>query len=227
VIDGSVEEWNENEMVFLEKQDVMVGVANDDEYLYISFYSTSRERAMQLMQSGFTIWLNAKGKKKDFGIRYPIRVYESMEKPMADRNLDSQKMNKQSDTEDARNEFLEKLDENLVIIDGKDEKEYKIEYIEDIQVAYTFDREMFMYELKIPLTEDNHKYSIEPTNKNVIYTGIETEEVTRPKDLPVVGDRADLLLEEWVKDLKVVPVAVEVADKWVKCPKYRTNLKYG
>jgi len=181
VIDGSVDEWNENEMVFLEKQDVMVGVVNNDEYLYLGFYSTSRERAMQLMQSGFTIWLNAKGKKKDFGIRYPIRDFEVMEKQMPARDFKHETMSKESEMDKERSGFMEKVDKNLVIIDGKDEKEYKIEYLQDIQVAFTIDREMFMYELIIPLTEEGHKYSIEPTDKNVIYVGIETEKVTRPQ----------------------------------------------
>jgi len=178
IVDGYVTDWNDSEMTFLEKQDVMVGVANDNEYLYIGFYTTSHERAMQLMMSGFTVWLDAKGKKKTFGIHYPVRNIKGMEMQKPERDANKQSRDEKSSTDNA---IMEKVDKNLVIIDGKDEKEYKIEYLQDIQVAYTFNREMFMYELKIPLIEENHKYSIEPTDKNVIYVGLETEEVKKPQ----------------------------------------------
>ncbi len=181
VVDGYVDEWQDNDMTFLEKQDVLVGAVNDDEYLYISFYSTSRERAMQLMQSGFTIWLNAKGKKKDFGIHYPIRNIEGMAMQKSDRGFDKQPREEKSSTDNAKPDFMEKVDKNLVIIDGKDEKEYKREYLQDIEVAYTFNREMFIYELKIPLIAEEHKYSVEPTDKKVIYVCFETDEVERPQ----------------------------------------------
>ncbi|MDP8241679.1 MAG: hypothetical protein P9M09_01455 [Candidatus Celaenobacter antarcticus] len=179
VIDGLVDEWEEDEMTFLEKQDVMVGSVNDDGYLYISFYSTSRERAMQLMMSGFTVWIDANGKKKSFGIHYPVRNIDGMEMQKSERGVNKQSREEKSSTDNAKPDFMEKVDKNLVIIDGKDEKEYKIEYLQDIQVAYTFNREMFIYELKIPLTAKDHEYSIEPTDKNVIYVCLETDEVER------------------------------------------------
>ena len=176
IVDGYVNDWNDNEMTFLEKQDVMVGVVNDDENLYISFYTTSPERAKQLMQAGFTVWLDANGKKKTFGIHYPIRNIEGMDMPKFPGKNKSQ-----LPQEKGGQDFMEKVDKNLVIIDGKEEKEYKKEYLDDVQVAYSFDREMFMYELRIPLKAQNHKYYVEPTKKNVIYACIETDEMQKPQ----------------------------------------------
>jgi len=179
VVDGYVDEWQDNEMTFLEKQDIMVGIVNDDENLYLSFYTTSQERAMQLMMSGFTVWLDANGKKKSFGIHYPVRNIDGMEMQKPERGVNEQSREEKSSTDNAKPDFMEKVDKNLVIIDGKDEKEYKIEYLQDIQVAYTFNREMFIYELKIPLTAEDHKYSVEPTDKNVIYVCLETDKIER------------------------------------------------
>ena len=70
-LDGG-DEWHNARYTF-EKQNVSVGLLNDDQDLYIRLATRSRNLQRQIMAAGFTIWFDAKGgDRKTLGIHFPL-----------------------------------------------------------------------------------------------------------------------------------------------------------
>ena len=77
VIDGDDGEWQDVRHV-LEKENLVYGIFNDADYLYLYFNLSDRARQMQIARSGLTVWLDPNGGKgKTFGIRYPLAMTET------------------------------------------------------------------------------------------------------------------------------------------------------
>jgi len=72
-IDGKNPDWAGAEAYFSEEQGVKIGLANDDQYLYVYLATWHRQLERQVLMNGLTVWLDAKGGKgKTFGIQYPL-----------------------------------------------------------------------------------------------------------------------------------------------------------
>ena len=70
-IDGVDDEWA-GATTYFEKQDVTVGVLNDDEFLYVSLV-TSGPVGRLAMATGLTVWLDPDGGNDEwYGIRFPV-----------------------------------------------------------------------------------------------------------------------------------------------------------
>jgi hypothetical protein len=53
--------------------DVLVGIKNDKDNLYICMITANRMTQMQMLALGSTVWIDADGKKnKTFGVRFPV-----------------------------------------------------------------------------------------------------------------------------------------------------------
>jgi hypothetical protein len=71
-IDGNDKDWIDAKY-YLKDYNVVVGVMNDDDFLYLCFYPTTQELTRQLISQGCTIWINTEGKKKkEVGIHFPL-----------------------------------------------------------------------------------------------------------------------------------------------------------
>ena len=76
VIDGNDGEWQDARHL-LEKENLVYGIFNDADYLYLYFNLSDRARQMQIARWGLTVWLDADGGKgKTFGVRYPLAMTE-------------------------------------------------------------------------------------------------------------------------------------------------------
>ena len=74
VIDGKDGEW-QNARHLIEKENLVYGIFNDADYLYLFFNLSDRARQMQIARSGLTVWLDGHGGKgKTFGVRYPLAM---------------------------------------------------------------------------------------------------------------------------------------------------------
>jgi hypothetical protein len=74
IIDGIDEgsEW-ENARYILEDENMILGVLNDNDFLYLRLSTRDRDLQRQVLTAGFTVWLNENGKKKEtFGIHFPL-----------------------------------------------------------------------------------------------------------------------------------------------------------
>ena len=70
-VDGVNDEWI-GAITYFEKQDVTVGLLNDDEFLYVSLV-TSSPVERQAMATGLTVWFDPDGGKDEwYGIRFPV-----------------------------------------------------------------------------------------------------------------------------------------------------------
>ena len=73
VIDGSAREWAGREAYYDPEQDLKIGFFNDDAYLYVYFAAWHRDTQARILANGFTGWFDVSGgKKKTFGIAYPL-----------------------------------------------------------------------------------------------------------------------------------------------------------
>ncbi len=73
-IDGDDNEWDESRF-YIEKEGIVAGVMNDDEFLYVCIYPSNSQLSGKILRQGLTLWANAEGKKKkNYGIRFPLQT---------------------------------------------------------------------------------------------------------------------------------------------------------
>jgi hypothetical protein len=67
-------EWDHAKYI-IENPHVTFGIQNDSENLYLSFSTADNEIQRQILNRGFTLWIDPKGgKKKTLGVRFPAGV---------------------------------------------------------------------------------------------------------------------------------------------------------
>lgn len=64
-VDGSPADWPDGLITFFPDDDYAIGTANDSSYLYILFRFRNPSWIRAIRMTGLTIWLDAKGKKKE------------------------------------------------------------------------------------------------------------------------------------------------------------------
>ena len=76
VIDGDLSDWPGG-LVPLQPAPVAVGIANDNDHLYLALTVNDRMLSRRIMMGGFTIWLDPRGgHKQRVGIRFPIGPWQ-------------------------------------------------------------------------------------------------------------------------------------------------------
>jgi hypothetical protein len=172
-IDGNDEDWIDAKY-FVKEHDVVFGVMNDNEFLYICFYPTTNELTRQILSQGMTLWINNNGKrKKEYGIRFPLGMQNFMNQQMPEekgnqsRNSDRKKRETDSKMMDR---MVKSLNKDLEIIGpGKDQSEIiKFLDLKGIEIGFAFEKELFAYELKIPLSQNSNNsiyIDADPTSK--------------------------------------------------------------
>lgn len=171
-VDGVNSEWD-NSTTYIKDEKVLVGVMNDEDFLYISLITDSPALRRQMMGQGFIVWFDPTGgKKKTFGIQYPLGLQE-MGVSMADF------VEPEANNERRREIIEQSLTE--LIIRGSDKDDWDRMVIKDatgIQVKIS-DSGPFIYELKVPLRKsEGHPYSIGETKESV-GIGMEMREFDR------------------------------------------------
>ncbi len=73
-IDGNAADWGNN-IQYLKKKDIGIGIANDDSNFYFCAITSDRDLRRQILFRGLELWLDANGgKSKDFGIKFPLGI---------------------------------------------------------------------------------------------------------------------------------------------------------
>lgn len=153
-IDGSYEDWEGIDQNIIEDQNIVVGLANDENNLYLMFRSNDNQMERRIRMMGVAVWLNKEGKKKkDFGILYTgsTDLHVSYRPEM--RSSDS----RNPQMEERLQRMMERRRENLaqpgmiIIIQG-DEKIERNEYALDGPAAGSaFQNGIFCYEFRLPI----------------------------------------------------------------------------
>jgi hypothetical protein len=190
-VDGDLQEW-QGHLTLVEDADVDLGVLNDDEYLYVSLVTASREAQRQIQMRGLIVWLDPTGEKeKTFGIRYPLGLQT------ADLgNLDMPGMRERGepsaeDRQRAQELFEETLDE-LEILHGEDQRR-RLDTAEaaGIEVRVRPSAASLSYELRIPLrSQEGSKYFVRAEPGQKVSIGIATPEVDREAMMAQFGDHS-------------------------------------
>ena len=194
IIDGIDDEWTESK-VYYEDEKVLLGFQHDSENLY--FLMISREPALerQMLQGGFTIWLDDKGKKKKkLGLNIPAM---KMDKPVDNRNEMSRKDKKvRRNSYDA--DFQEKIALQpvfLYLTANKETIPYSIDEIEGFSYARKFSELGIVYEFAIPLNKDAEQlFGYSADQKDIVSLGLEcrTPKRERPdREMPDYDEMRD------------------------------------
>lgn len=175
-IDGINEEW-ENATTYVDDENILIGVMNDSEFLYVSLLSNDRFMWNRMTGMGFTIWFDFKGgRKKRFGIQYPLG-FQEMGEPMMGWGDHEQNREK-------RHEIIEQSLLELKVL-GSDEDDWDRMLVKDatgIEVKVNNDNRSFVYELKIPLMKtDKHPYAIGIEPGETVGVCLEMQKVDRER----------------------------------------------
>ena len=70
-IDGQMQDWSGNQTTYFEDEDILMGLANDSQNLYLLVRFNDPQWARMIKMSGLTVWIDPDGgKDKIFGLRY-------------------------------------------------------------------------------------------------------------------------------------------------------------
>ena len=197
VIDGNDEDWSDAKY-YIKKHDIVFGVMNDNDFLYLCFYPTTSELTRQVLSQGLTLWINNDAKrKKNYGIRFPLGMQNLMNQQMPEENGNqSRKSNPNNGKVDPKmmDLMVKSISKELEIISqGNEQKEViKFADLNGVEIGIAFEKELFAYELKIPLA-DNPDFTAsigaDPTSK--ITLGFEVPEPDKEsmKEKDGMGDR--------------------------------------
>ncbi len=172
-VDGKGADW-QHITRYVEKTNAAVGLLNDEHHLYVCLTTMDRITATQIAASGFTVWIDPEGgKKKSFGIRFPLgmaeggnlmKLRESMRDPKKFREL-----------------FEDLGSEMEILGPGENQRVRTLcSAIEGIEVSAGYSEGRFVYELKLPLTRSAaQRYGIGTDPGRQIGLGFETPELDR------------------------------------------------
>jgi len=160
-----------------------VQFVNDGEFLYMRLSATDPGARAQITRQGLIVWFDSGGgKKKKFGVRYP--VVERGEgggygggfgRRGGDQGDSGSTAGSQDDTQPPN----ERVD---ILGPGKnDARELMRDHLQGIDVAYRVEQGTLQYELKVPIAKtDDHPYAIEADAGKPIGIGLETPKMQRP-----------------------------------------------
>jgi hypothetical protein len=190
VIDGRVDEWSSS-LSPMKDMPVLLGMRNDQEYLYLSLASSDRDFRRQMMGAGMTIWFEPQGGDK-IGIHYPLGMsgvgmwpgtgfgQPGGEMPPEGTPLDAGPP--EPGMGSAKNENLPDVLKELEILGpGKDDVDrIPVLQVHGIEVKIGLSEQTVLYELKIPLKKtQNHAYVLVSDFGSKVDVSFETGKLTR------------------------------------------------
>jgi hypothetical protein len=175
-IDGIDEEkeWG-NAKYFFEYEDVSLGIKNDDQYLYLIFSTHDRNKQVQLVAQGLTIWVNEKGgSNKTLGIHFPIGFQGDSKDAVNDRsNISAQEYDRDFQQRLlAATQFI-----GIISASRKTRTRFTPRELDSlgIKAVIGFFKGTIVYELQIPLLYDEtRKYGISTQKRQTIGIGLDS-----------------------------------------------------
>jgi len=172
-VDGKNADWL-GAMMYFEEDNISVGLLNDENFFYICLIAEDQFIRAQVMRQGFTLWFDPDGgKKKTFGIKYPLGMQAS--------GLPRGMRRDEQNLERSREVPRRPMNELEILGPGKDEvKKMPIEETKGIDISIEFSSGMLVYELKVPLNKsEQHPYAIGAEAGNSVGIGLETSKMER------------------------------------------------
>ena len=198
-VDGMDNEWQDCRLYYDEDTRTIIGMYNDEHYLYL--HLSSRDKVMQrkILWLGLTVWFDNKGgKEKRFGIQYPLGMVvegrpiipdipgkDAGRSGMKDRFKKMQR-NETRRMPDRLSGILGGAQSDPVLL-GPDEDDRYIMFdgeIESLGILAKVGRleGNFVYEFKVPLKQNKRTpYAIGTGTTGKIGVGFETGKMDRKK----------------------------------------------
>lgn len=187
-IDGKDSDWDDAK-IYIKDKNMVVAVANDNDYLYLCFYPTTNESVRQVLKQGISLWFNADGKKdRDNGISYPLPMSA---RNKLDKNSKNQHMNRDNSGNPSSTSEVEKMVHNIKLRNGEVKistdsgvSELPIPGLIGMEICMDAENGVFAYEAKIPLNDPTASYSlgIEPGAEMMIGLRSEALESNEPDE---------------------------------------------
>jgi hypothetical protein len=166
-IDGSNAEWKDATTLLAGPQ-VMVGIKNDKENLYLCMETSNTMTQVQMLALGTTVWFDVKGEKnKSFGIQFPVSGLLQGRRFPTQQNPDELKR------------LIEVAQRQFEVVGPGEGERHRIADKQDkgIDVHLGYVDGTLTYELKIPLHKSaGHAYALEADPLKPILIGLETGE---------------------------------------------------
>jgi len=149
-IDGRYSDWQPG-LMFNEKSNIGIGLANDSSNLYICLTSSDQQLMRQVAFRGFILDIDIPGaKRRQFGINYPTGVSD-LEFSQFGRNQQSKRT--PGFDQDTQLRFDDIHTEFILMGPGKEDRQIvplENDYGVEIKISRT--RRQLVYEIKIPFT---------------------------------------------------------------------------
>jgi hypothetical protein len=156
-VDGRSAEWS-SPWYSLADDRIALSVTNDEDFLYLGLAPSGFDVQAQMMQGGITVWLDPSGgKRRDFGIRYPLGKGGHAGPPDSLREgprPDHETMGRPDP--EAMRRALEAGPKELEILTegGKARRRVPLSQAGGIEARAGLSEDQCAYEIKIPLRSD-------------------------------------------------------------------------
>jgi hypothetical protein len=176
VINGSDSEW-QGMTYWMQKSNVVYGICNDEQYLYMCLVLPGRQAEREIMGRGFTVWCDANGgNDKLFGIHFPLG-YQEAEREKREPGVDD------PDEQGKRDQMFQQMTSEMEILGPGKEDRVRMSSpgAKGIKVQFGHSSNgNLVYELKIPLRRDaDQPYAINTDTGKTIGIGFEIAEANR------------------------------------------------
>ncbi len=183
VIDGKHDDWL-NALMYFEEEYISLGLLNDESFLYVCMIVENPMIRSQIMRQGLTLWFDpAGGKKRIFGIKFPVGMPEEAMQMMRTQEKDAPMKPRRGEpnSERVRQIPLRQMTELEILGPGKNESiRLPIEEAKGININLSASSGTIVYELKIPLSQDEQNpYAIGAQAGSSIGIRLETPKISR------------------------------------------------
>ena len=173
-VDGNRHEDWVSGLTLAEKENLWLGFRNDGDYLYVLLTTVNRDVLLPIATGGLTVWFDPDGgKKKVFGVRYPVGVEGGMQAftPGAARP-DPAAVSRHLEESGRQFEVLRR---------GAPPVRLASQDTLGIQVAVSFQNGTMVCEMKVPLrSSPSEPFAVGAAPGSPLGVGFETPEFERP-----------------------------------------------
>ena len=186
-VDGSDTDWGAGRYV-LEDTPLTLGLANDDDYLYVSLATADRAIQMQVVTRGVELWLDPEGGKESyFGVRLPQADADALRagrSKAADNGGGSRGARGSASPERMAELFAAFVDQREVyVLDSPKDEGWKTTAGsgDPLQLRVQYGQNRLVLEARIPLEYVGHpSYRIQASEGTYLGLGVNVPEPERP-----------------------------------------------
>jgi hypothetical protein len=172
LIDGNDSDWG-NSLISLDKINASVGIANDNEYLYLCLAAGDPAVGNKILSGGLTLWFqsNDNGSEK-FGIHFPLGMTDSA---MPAPDEDMKPGGNPFDPSKMQQNILKRQTDLEIINTNGNRIRIPLSELKDIEIKMTLKDGKLIYEMKMPLNQKNSTtYALNANPGNSVRLGIES-----------------------------------------------------